>query len=281
MVPIIVIFFRESLEASLIVGIILAYLRRIGRLDLTRTVWWGVAMAVVIDLGVAFGAYHLVQHYDGSRVQTILEGITYFIATAMLTGMSFWMQRQSQDLKSSLEGKVSAALGRGSIWTITLVSAITVGREGLETVLFTLAVVFSASLTGWALIAGSFIGLGFGLLSTFAVYRLGQKVPLRLFFQVLGILLLVFAAALLAGGIEDFQALGWLPFGTGVLWNSGHFLRESSPLGDILHNFLGYAQTPSALQFFAWLAFLGSTLAAYIGFDRKGKRQSPPTAMVR
>ncbi|MCL6564601.1 MAG: FTR1 family protein, partial [Firmicutes bacterium] len=99
MLPVLVIFFRESLEASLIVGIILAYLYRIGRPDRVRPVWLGVTAAVAVDLGVALASYHVIRQYDGSRLQTGLEGTTYFIATIMLTAMSFWMQQQSHDLK--------------------------------------------------------------------------------------------------------------------------------------------------------------------------------------
>lgn len=276
MLPVLVIFFRESLEASLIVGIILAYLYRIGRPDRVRPVWLGVTAAVAVDLGVALASYHVIRQYDGSRLQTGLEGTTYFIATIMLTAMSFWMQQQSHDLKVSLEGQVAAALRRGSVVALVLLSAVTVGREGLETVFFTLAIVFSAALNLGSLVVGAGVGLLLGLGTCYAVYRLGRRVPLGLFFKVLGILLLVFAGALLAGGIEDYQALGWIPVGTHVLWNTSHWLSEDSLTGDILHNFFGYADQPSILQFGAWFAFLAVSLTLYARGERR-----PRPAMSR
>ncbi|MBX5466156.1 MAG: FTR1 family protein [Firmicutes bacterium] len=272
MLPVLVIFFRESLEATLIVGIIVAYLHRIGRPDQARPVWLGVGLAVALDLGVALATYHLIHQYDGSRLQTALEGSTYFVATAMLTGMSFWMQRQSRDLRRALESQVADALGRGSLWALVGLSALTVGREGLETVFFTLAIVLSSSLSLGALLAGAALGLAMGLGTCYAVYRLGRRLPLGLFFQVLGLLLLVFAAALLAGGIEDFQALGWIPFGTQVLWHTGRVLSENSLLGDLLHNFVGYADAPTALQFGAWATFLLVTLTRWA----RGQRRPRP-----
>jgi high-affinity iron transporter len=279
MLPTIVIFFREALEASLIVGIILAYLDRVGRRDRVWAVWAGVAAAILLDLAVAWALYHVVRQYDGSRLQTALEGTTYFVAAAVLTAMSFWMQGQSHGLQASLEGQVATALGRGRALALALLAGISVGREGLETVFFTLAVVFSSSLGAVPLGAGAVIGLALGLGTTYAAYRGGRKVPLGVFFKVLGLLLLVFAAALLADGIEDFQALRWIPVGTHMLWNTSRWLQESSLAGDILHSFIGYADQPTVLQFGAWIGFLTVGLGLYA---RGGRRtRSRPVSSLR
>jgi high-affinity iron transporter len=262
MLPTLVIFFRESLEASLIVAILLAYVHRLGRADAARAVWLGVAGALGVDLAVGLASFHVIQSYDGSRVQTILEGITYLVATVLLTGMSFWMKEQSRDLRRELEARVDAALGRGSRWALGLLAAVTVGREGLETVFFTLAIAFTAS--RWGLAAGAALGLAAGLAVCYAIYRLGRRVPLGAFFQVLGVLLLLFAAGLLADGIQDLQALGWLPLLTAVVWRTHRFLRQDSLLGDLLHSFFGYAEAPTVLQLGAYVAFLAATVAAYV-----------------
>ncbi|HVB10118.1 MAG TPA: FTR1 family protein, partial [Bacillota bacterium] len=161
MLPTLVIFFRESLEASLIVGIILAYLHRVGRGDGARAIWTGVGAAIALDLAVALATFRLIAQYDGSTLQTILEGSTYFIATALLTALSFWMKRQGGNLRGELELQVRAALGRGSILALVAVSALTVGREGLETAFFTLAIAFRA--TSLQLALGAAIGLLCGL----------------------------------------------------------------------------------------------------------------------
>ncbi|CAB1128633.1 Ferrous iron transport permease EfeU [Candidatus Hydrogenisulfobacillus filiaventi] len=276
MLPTLVIFFRESLEASLLVGIILAYLQRIGRPDRARPVWAGVGAALVIDLVVALLTYHLIRQYDGSRMQTILEGATYLLAAAVLTGMSFWMQGRNRDWKRALEQQVAAALDRGPVLALALLAALTVGREGLETVFFTLAIAFTAPPP--ALAAGAATGLMLGLGVTAAVYRLGRRVPLRLFFQGLGLLLLVFAAGLLADGIEDFQSLGWLPFLRTAIWHSGAWLNENSTLGDLLHSFFGYAQAPSLLQAGAYVIFLTWTVTRYLrgAGSSRPLRRSPP-----
>ncbi len=267
MLPTLVIFFRESLEASLIVGIILAYLARVGRPDQVRAVWAGVGVAVMLDLAIGLLTYHVIRQYDGSRVQSVLEGSTYLVATGMLTYMSFWMKEQSRDLKRALEARVEAALTRGSLLAMVLLSAVTVGREGLETVFFTLAIAFHVA--PWAMAAGAGVGLAAGVAVTYWIYRLGRRVPLGLFFNVLGVVLLLFAAGLLADGIEDFQALGWLPFLGQVVWHSGRWLSENSALGDILHSFFGYADAPTLLQVGTYAAFLAVAVAAYLRLGRR------------
>ena len=268
MIAVLVIFFREGLEASLVVSIILAYLHNIGRSDLTRRVWLGILAAMAVDMALGVGLFRVIHHYDGSRVQTILEGTTYFVATAMLTGMSFWMKAQSRGIKVSLQQQVQLAINRGTVWALVGLSFITVGREGLETVFFTLAVAFRTPI--FSLAAGAVIGLGLALAVDWLFFRTGRHIPLGLFFNVLGSALLVFAAALLADGIEDYQALGWLPILTHVLWNTSRVLNENGLWGDILHNFTGYAETPTVLQLGAYVLYLAFGFWRYF-------RPKPPT----
>ncbi len=269
MIPVLVIFFREGLEASLIVSIILAYLQRAGQARVSLWVWAGVVGALLADLVVGLSLYHLIRHYNGSRLQTMLEGSTYFVAMVMLTTMSFWMKAQGRDLKRSLEGRVQGALSRGSVWAMTGLSFVTVGREGLETVFFTLAVALRSSPEGVA--GGAAIGLGLALGVDWIMLRAGRRVPLSLFFNVMGGVLLVFAAALLSDGIEDFQALGWLPFAHSI-WNTAGVLGEGGVLGDILHNFVGYAARPSLLQVGCYVLYLGISLERYFGWSRRVRR---------
>ncbi|NMP21743.1 FTR1 family iron permease [Sulfobacillus harzensis] len=254
MLPAIVIFFREGLEASLIVSIIIAYLHKIGHTRETRQVWLGVGLAAGLDLAVGLLLYHVIRQYDGSRMQTILEGTTYLIATIMLTGMSFWMKSQGRTMKASMERQIQLALGKGTLFALVGLSFLSVGREGLETVFFTLAFAFHSNPLDLGI--GAVIGLGLALAVDWTIFGMGRRVPLTVFFNVLGGLLLVFGAALLADGIEDFQSLGWLPLLTHALWNTGGVLNENSLLGDILHNFIGYAAKPTGLQFGAYVLYL-------------------------
>ncbi|MHB1682769.1 MAG: FTR1 family iron permease [Bacilli bacterium] len=248
------IFFRESLEASMIVSIMLAYLKQIGRRDRFRDVWLGVWSALGIAALGGYAIFATIRHYDGTTLQTEIESITYFVAAGILTYMTFWMNRQSRQLKSDLQVKLAAAIQNGALWTIALVAFITVGREGLETVVFMIAIAFKSSPLSLAI--GAIIGASAGLSLSYLIYVTGKRINLRVFFNIMGTLLMLFAAGLLADGIEDWQQLGWIRFGAQPLWNTSRLLNENTTLGDILHSFFGYADSPTGLQLGSYVVYL-------------------------
>jgi high-affinity iron transporter len=248
------IFFRESLEASMHVSIMLAYLKQIGRRDRFRDVWLGVWSALGIAALGGYAIFATIRHYDGTPLQTEIESITYFVAAGILTYMTFWMNRQSRQLKSDLQVKLAAAIQNGALWTIALVAFITVGREGLETVVFMIAIAFKSS--PLSLTIGAIIGASAGLSLSYLIYVTGKRINLRAFFNIMGTLLMLFAAGLLADGIEDWQQLGWIRFGAQPLWNTSRLLNENTTLGDILHSFFGYADSPTGLQLGSYVVYL-------------------------
>lgn len=262
MLATLVIFARESLEASMIVAILLSYLKKTDRQTSIPKIWLGVALAVAMDTIVAVIIFATIHQYQGTRMQTVLEGITYLIAAALLTLMSFWMKRQSRSLKHSLEKHLATALGSSSSMALILLAVVTVGREGLETVFFMIAIAFRTN--AFQLALGALAGLVLGLGISYWIYRLGRRVPLTTFFNVFGVLLLIFGASLLADGVQNFQSLGWIPFGRRILWNTGTWLNDQSAIGDILHTFFGYSQSPSMLQFAVYVGFVIIAIATYL-----------------
>lgn len=270
MLPTLVIFARESLEGSMIVAILLSYVEKIGHHRLRRQIWAGVVLALAIDLLVGIVIFATVHQYAGTRLQTILEGSTYVVAAVILTSMSFWMKSQSRGLKKHLEHNIDLALERGSRVGLVTLTAITVGREGLETVVFMLAIAFQTGIIPLAVGAG--VGLAIGLGISDWIYRLGRRIPLGTFFNVFGVLLLIFGAALLADAVEDFQSIGWLPWAHPILWNTGRWLSEQSAGGDVLHTFFGYASSPSVLQMVLYALFLLLTLFFYLAPRKKDPR---------
>ena len=247
------IFFRESLEAAMICSIMFTYLKQIGRGDRFRDVWIGIGAALVVDVVCGVMIFSLIRHYDGSVLQTQIEGITYVIACGVLTYMTFWMKQQGRNLRHQLQAKISLAVSTGSMFAIALIAFITVGREGLETVVFMIAIAFQTNPL-W-LAVGAVFGTMMGLMLSYAIYVFGKRVKLHYFFNVMGGLLMLFAAGLLADSIENFQQLGWLPKEQAV-WSSAFLLRENSVLGDILHSFFGYAENPTAMQIVFYFGFL-------------------------
>jgi len=277
-IPTFVIFLREGIEASMIVAVLLAYLHRIGQRQHFRDVYSGVAAALVLVLGGGVAAYFLIKHYEGSNVQTYFETGTYLLAAVILTYMTFWMQVHAKGLAKELEHRSNVALSKGNRWGLGILAFQAVGREGLETMVFTLAIVFASDrqaatpVHGKLLLLGAALGLAVALGVAFAIFKLGAKLNMRRFFRVLGILLTVFAAGLLADAVENMQQLHWLDFGTHVLWNTSGTISEASSFGDVLHSLLGYADHPTELQAFVWAIYLVVSTCLFIRVGTSGRR---------
>ncbi len=274
MIPTFVIFLREGIEASMIVAMLLSYLSRINKREHFRDVYLGVAAAFVPIVLGGVGAYILIKQYDGSNVQTYFETTTYLIAAGFLTWMTFWMHKHARTMAKELQSRSDLALSKGTRLGLGVLSFQAVGREGLETMVFTLAIVFAsqrqaqAPVHGTLLLIGGALGLIVAFVIAFFIYRLGAKINLKIFFRVLGIVLMFFAAGLLADAVENLQQLGWLSIGTHVMWNSSGAITESSNIGDILHSMLGYADHPTIMQGVVYVTYVVVSVSAFVAMGR-------------
>jgi high-affinity iron transporter len=274
-IPTFVIFLREGIEGSMIVAILLAYLKRLGQTKHFRDVFIGVAAAMVLMVAGGIGAYVAISQYSGSNLQTYFETATYVVAAGFLTAMTFWMHKHARTMAKELQARSDLALSKGNRWGLGLLSFQAVGREGLETMVFTLAILFANShqaatpVHGNLLLIGGVLGLALALALAVAIYRLGTKVNLKIFFRVLGVALMLFAAGLLADAMENLQQLGWITLGSHVMWNTSGFMRESSNLGDIFHSLLGYADQPTVLQGLVWFTYVALSVSIFMMMGRK------------
>lgn len=264
MLPTFVLYLREGLEASLVVSILLAALRQLNLMHQARVIWTGVILAVLGSLLGGVILYLTIRKYDGSAFQTIFETITYLVAVVLLTTMTFWVQHHSRTLKKEITAKASIA---GSGFALGLLAFTSVGREGLESAVFTLAFAFQTSAA--LLLLGGVLGLLASIGLCVLIYRLGYRLNYRIFFRVMGILLLFFAAGLLANAVQNMQELGWIAFGTTPLWNTAHILSETSVIGDLLHGLIGYAEAPTLLQCLVYVAYLVIVGSIFIHMTRK------------
>jgi high-affinity iron transporter len=274
MLATLVIFLREGVEASMIIAILLAYLNRIGRREHFRDVFIGVGAALIVATAGGAVAYATIRSYDGSRVQTIFETITYLVAATVLTYMTFWMRNHARSLSKELRARAEAALDGRARWGLGLLAFQAVGREGLETVVFTLAIVLSTSPA--SALTGAVIGLAGALAIAFVIYRLGHRLNLSRFFTVIGVLLMVFAAGLLADSVQNMQELGWLPVLNTPMWHSASLLSEDSSFGDVLHSFFGYSDAPTPLQLLVYVGYLAVVIIAYLGLRSGLRARSDP-----
>ncbi len=245
---------REGLEAALIVGIILGVLRRLGRSDYRWAVWTGVAAAVGLSVLGALGLNAMGVAFEG-RAEEIFEGVTMLLAAGVLTWMIFWMQRQSKEIRSALETDVRRAVGssdRGLLWGLAFVAVL---REGIETALFLTAASFQAET--WQVWVGALAGLAAAVALGWLIFVAGKRLNLRRFFAITGLLLLLFAAGLVARGVHELQEGGVLPIIVEHLWDSNHILDENGTVGVFLKTLLGYNGNPSLIEVVVYLLYLG------------------------
>jgi high-affinity iron transporter len=269
------IFAREGIEGTLICSILLTYLASAGRRDLFRFVFLGAGSAV--GLAVAAGIVLWIASRDAfinSSAQAWFETCVFAIAVAVLTYMTFWMRRHSRSMGKELRAKVSGVVRGGSGLALALVAFVTVGREAIETVIFLLAIAYQSSPLQLGI--GAAIGLVIAFAVSVAMYRVGLRVNLRRFFAIVGSLLMVVAAGLLADAVQNLQGLGVLPGGSVTLWDMSRTLPDDTGIGDVLHGLVGYSAAPTVLQAILWAGFLAVGLALFLRPVR-GSVSSPPS----
>jgi high-affinity iron transporter len=225
-----IVLLREGFEISLVVVICLAYLKRAGRQAQSWAVWAGVAAALLVST-VAGGGLLLLGHDLSGHAEAIWEGTTVFAAAAALTWMVFWMRRNSRMIKGDLEQGLDSALGRGSLWGLALVAFIGVVREGLETALLVAGA--AAGTKPLTALIGGVAGAGVAIVLGYIFYRGSHRLDLRRFFSYTSVILLLFAAWLVARGVKAFAEAGWMPSGLSLQLVA--FVLFAAVIGSLWH----------------------------------------------
>lgn len=161
-----------------------------------------------------------------------------------------------------LREKAAGAVAGSSGLALATVVFVTVGREALETAIFLRAITHQSS--PMQLSIGAAADLAAAPTVSFSMYRLGARINLGRFFTVMGTLLMVVAAGLLANAVQNLQELWVLPGGSASLWNLSHVLPDDSAFGDALHGIAGYSAAPTVLQAVVWAGFLSAGLALFL-----------------
>jgi high-affinity iron transporter len=252
-----ILAFREGLEASLIVGILLGYLRKIEAQQYRRYVWLGVGLAVAASLLVA-GIIQLIGYQLEGRAEELFEGIVMLIAVGVLSWMVFWMRYQAQAYAQHLQNEIAEAIGQGQLRGLTSMAFLAVFREGVELALFLSAAVFL--LDGAAIVMGTILGLAAAVLVGVLIFITSIRLDVRAFFQVTSVILLLFAAGLLAHGVHELQEAGVVPIIIEHVWDVNHILDENSTLGELLKTLVGYNGNPSLLEVIAYLLYWPAAL---------------------
>jgi high-affinity iron transporter len=257
------IMLREGVEASLIVGIVASYLSQTGRRDRLPTVWIGVVVAAALCLALGLGLQAVSAEFP-QRTQEMFEGAVALLATVILASMVFWMKKAARSIKGELQHSVDAALsgGDGQGLALAAMAFFAVGREGLESVFFLLAIAQQSE--GWRMPLGAALGLAAAVGVGFAIYWGGVRLDLRRFFRWTGVFILFVAAGLLAGALRAFHEAGLWNGLQGVAFDATAWLPQDSVVGTLLEGVFGYQSAPTTGEVLIYLAFLIPALVLFL-----------------
>jgi len=258
MFPSFLLALREGLEAALIIGIILGVLKKVGGPQLAKNVWMGAGSAALLSLIAALILNAIGASFEGTA-EEIFEGFAMLTAAGVLTWMIFWMRQQARTIQTELEADVRRAALTQSGKALFFLAFVAVLREGIELALFLTA----ASVTSSAqqILIGGFLGLIASAVFGWLLFATTSQLNLKVFFQVTSVLLILFAAGLVAHGVHEFNEVGWIPGIIEHVWDMNHIVNEMETLGLMLKALFGYNGNPSLTEAAAYiLYFVGISL---------------------
>ncbi|CAN2183229.1 FTR1 High-affinity Fe2+/Pb2+ permease [Candidatus Nanopelagicaceae bacterium] len=244
---------REGLEAALVVGILIAYLKKIGQAERTRTIWAGVFTAIAAS--TAFGAFFTISSFElEGNAEPFVSGTLSVVAGGLITWMILWLAKKARFMKQELEGAMDRAIatGVGSLFALAFFS---VGREGLETAIFIWNGAL-ASQSASTVVVGTFLGLGVSIVIGYVLYLGALKVNLQKFFRYSGMGLVIVAGGMFSYAVHEFQEINLLPGDSSKLYDISGVISPDGLLGSVLKGALNFTPTPSVLQAFVWAAYV-------------------------
>lgn len=267
--PVFLITLREGVEASLVVGIVMACLAKANKTDLFPSVYGGIAAGIGVSLVLGWLLQYglsmvgLSSWHYGAVAEQFLKGLVAVSAVGLLSWMLIWMTQQARGLKGEIEASVKSSVAATGIFSLVFIDVL---REGVETALF---IGSQGGIAFIGAVAGTLTAVGIGLL----VFRGGIKINLRQFFQVMGVVLLLIVAGLVVTALKKFEAgfvalaqiePSWHSWCTGKdscilgfqVWDLTPILPDRVLPGLLLKTLLGYTQKLYFVQAIAYILFL-------------------------
>ena len=259
-----IIVFRETLEAALFVGIMAAATR--GLAGRSRWLTAGVLAGSAGALALAAGAEHISALANGVGQDLVNAGIL-IVALAMLTWHCVWISNQGAQAAAEARALGSSfKRGQRAPWALMIVVALSVLREGAETVLFVAGYASGSGSTGTFVgaVAGVLCGSAMGAL----IYLGLSRVPVQRMFAVTNTLILLLAASIASQLARALSQAGLISAWGQPLWDTSPLLRVDSPVGTLAHALVGYEAQPTGLQ----LAFYALALLVIVSGSRWVRR---------
>jgi high-affinity iron transporter len=236
---------REGLEAALLIGVLLGALNKLERPDYRSSIWLGAGLALIGSILVGIVLNLIGASFEG-RAEEIFEGIAMLSAAAILTWAILWMQSQARAINQQLEGDVRKAVLKGSKTALLSLAFLAVIREGVELAFFLTAA--SIGSNGAQVLVGAGLGLAVAVILGVLLFKSLIRLNIGKFFQVTSIILILFAAGLVAHGVHEFNEAGLIPPIVEHVWDINPILDESSTVGELLKALFGYNGNPSLTE---------------------------------
>ena len=271
---------REGLEAALVVSVLVAYLVKSGRRQHLPLVWLGTGAAALISLGfgaaLTFGPSGLT-----FEAQEAIGGFLSIVAVGLVTWMIFWMAKASRGLASHLRSKVDSTDAKP--WSLVMIAALAVGREGLETALFLWAATRTAVQEGSSTadpLIGALIGLLLAVALGYAIYAGAIRINLSKFFTVTGGALILIAAGVLAYGVHDLQEADLLPGEHLLAYDISGVIRPDSVIGTLVKGIFNLSPSATVLEACVWVAYVVVVGLFFVRSVRRGSHTQKPAPQL-
>ncbi|KDP09726.1 iron permease FTR1 family protein, partial [Mycobacterium avium subsp. hominissuis 100] len=252
---------REGLEASLIVSIVAAFLKRNGQT--LRPMFAGVAVAVLLSVAVGVGLDLLATSLPQAQ-QEMMETVINAVAVVFVTSMIIWMNRNAGQLKGELERGARQAVHRGGALALAAMAFLAVLKEGFETSVFLLAAAETSHGSRWFGVLGGVLGIATSIGLGVGLYFGGLRLNLGRFFRVTGVFLVLIAAGLVLGALRTAHEAGWLNIGQRQLFDLSGWIPSDSVLGAVTTGVLGIPADPRLVEVLGWLLYAVPVLVVFL-----------------
>ncbi len=275
MFPTATIVFREILEISLILGIVMAATRGLPNRSFLAII--GLVIGILGSVVIAFFTDSISQAIDGVG-QEIFNAIIMFVAVGFLSWTVIWMKTHGRELANNLNAVGQDVVqGKKSFYFLIGVIALATFREGAEIVLFTYSMSVSGAFSMSSILIGGLIGGIGGAIVGFMLYFGLLKTVKRHLFTVTGWMLIILTAGMAAQGANFLIAAGILPELGGQVWDSSSVISGQSFLGQTLGILVGYTPRPTGTELIFYIGVLSIVGLAY-NFVGKSNKKIPVSA---
>ncbi len=289
--PTFIITLREGVEAALVIGIVLAYLKKAGKSYLSTWVYSGIGVGIAASAAVGVLLSHFIQTLGSSSekygpvFEPLLEGCFGLLAIVLLSWMLIWMTHNAKTLKSGVEASINSKLDQAQAgWGIFGLIFFAVIREGFETVLFISAKFEQGLVPAIGALLGILCASAIGV----AFFKLGIRLNIRKFFMIMGVFLILIVSGLVVTSLGHFDTAINVVAGLdrksaalcffqerfarpdmrscvlgSLVWNLSKVMPESQFPGIVLSTLFGYSQKLFVVQAVAYVAFLGTIGTIY------------------